>query len=179
MPGSTAEGRETTFNATSDSPAKRPARRALRAEGDARDVGEGNRRDDFETLGIDDAEHRISGACLHDITRVVIALRDEAVEGRVHDGAGGDGFSGGACCLGLRDGGLRVRNLPLGVFHFLPRRHAALEEILRPRLVGGGVGERGLRPFHFRRLLLDFCGRARNLEAHEHVTALTRSPSPR
>ncbi len=102
----------------------------------------------------------------------MIPLCDEAVEGRVYDGAGGDGFRSGVCCLGLRDGGLRVGNLPLGVLHFLPSRDAALEEILRPCLVGGGIGERGLRPFDFRGLLLDFSRRARNLEAHEHVTTL-------
>ena len=98
----------------------------------------------------------MSGACLYDITRAVIHFRDEAVEGRVHDGSVGDGFRSGLCFLGLRDCGLRVRNLPLSVLHFLPGRHTALEEILRPRLVGRGIGERGLRPFHLRRLLLNW-----------------------
>jgi hypothetical protein len=62
--------------------------------------------------------------------------------------------------------------LPFRVLHFLPCCDTTLEKVLRAGQVGGGVGDPGLRPFHFRRLLFDFCRRAGNLEPHEHVTTL-------
>src|SRR6266545_3415278 len=52
-------------------------------------AADGHRRDDFETIGIDDAKDRVGGARLDEIPGIVPALRDDTGEARAHDRAAG------------------------------------------------------------------------------------------
>ena len=98
------------------------------------------------------------------------ALRDHAIEGRAHRGAGGGGNRRCSRRLRLPDSGFCVGDAAVGILDLLARRDAAVEQFLLADLIGFRVGERCLRALHFRRLPLDLGGERWNLEADEDVT---------
>ena len=155
------------------SPAATAARRARAPITTRGDVGERHRRDDFEPLRIDDAQHRIAGGGFDEIAGVVIPLRDDAVEGRAHDRARGDRLAAAARAprparappARRRPRDRRLR-LPCA-----PRRRARTD---RARASGWPWRWRAppARAATSAACFCDFGRCARNLEADEHVAAL-------
>ena len=113
----------------------------------------------------------IGGDPLHDVARVVQALRDDAGKRRADDGAGRRALRRPPCSLGTRDLGLGVGHVAVRVLHFAPRDDAALDELARAGLRDAGVFEQGLRPRDLR-LVTGRLGRSRrHVEPHEDVAA--------
>ena len=187
VPGSTAEGRETTFSATSGCrPADGQRARALPISRTTRVTSvKRNRRDDFEPLGIDDAEHHCDRR--QRLPRHRPGCDSASRRGRRTSRARRERVA--TVCRRRHGLPPPARRRPAasaicrcGVLHFLPRAATPRVKRIRARRVSlaGGVGERGLRTLHFSRLLCDFGSRtteSRSVPARHRAS--TRSPSPR
>ena len=69
----------------------------------------------------------------------------------------------------MRDGGLRLGDVAVGVFHFLSRCHATVEQLPRPDLGRPGIHELRAGALNLGLLPGEFRASGRNVETHEQV----------